>query len=545
MKKTININLNSTAFSIDEDAYAKLEGYLDDVRSRLDSEDAEEVMRDIEARVGELFTERLGRYRNVVELDDVQAVMERLGSPDTFGEAKRSSSEERRDENDDKKVKSSKLYRDEENKVVAGVCSGVAHRLGWSIVGVRLLTILLFCMSFGFMMVVYAVLWMAVPEAKTVAQKLEMQGVEPSLQNISDYSRNNLQEETKPKGRGLIATMFYIMGVLFVVMLLAIVAFTVIVTIMALFGVSAVAFGNIVEMPELGALKYVLLLIVSLLVVMIIAIVYIVKLIRRGRSTEEKPINIASLAVWIVIALTAIFAAIYSVQQIRRNPDSIHHLIERLDDAELDEDFGSQMTEIRCQDQIFDRIDATKLDVYLTLDTQYYVELSAPERLIGKVETHVTPDGTLVIDCNERRISNTWVTVHCPGEFKAITLSAGSEMHAGRINGKRLDIDLSSAAGIDASEVKADTIAIEASSGADAEIERANTLCLKVNASSGADVEINNCESKTTMLDASSGADIEIDGNLGAVMQNASSGADIELRRAKFVSITDSSDSDK
>ena len=85
MKETVNANIGSMAFTLDEDAYRVLGSYFDDIRRRLPEGDAE-TMGDIEARVAEIFREKVASPMRVITLDVVRATMEQMGSPADFGE---------------------------------------------------------------------------------------------------------------------------------------------------------------------------------------------------------------------------------------------------------------------------------------------------------------------------------------------------------------------------------------------------------------------------------------------------------------------------
>ena len=85
MKETVNVNIASQAFTLDDDAYAVLRRYLDDIRRRLPQED-NNTMEDVEARIADIFRERLSSPMMVVSLASVQYAMEQLGQPDDFGE---------------------------------------------------------------------------------------------------------------------------------------------------------------------------------------------------------------------------------------------------------------------------------------------------------------------------------------------------------------------------------------------------------------------------------------------------------------------------
>lgn len=88
MKETVNVNIGSQAFTLDEDAYRVLRSYLDDIRSRLPEYDTE-TMGDIEVRIAEIFREIVSSPMRVITLDTVRTAMHRMGAPSDFGERRR------------------------------------------------------------------------------------------------------------------------------------------------------------------------------------------------------------------------------------------------------------------------------------------------------------------------------------------------------------------------------------------------------------------------------------------------------------------------
>lgn len=93
MKETVNVNIGSQAFTLDEDAYRVLRNYLEDIRSRLPEYDTE-TMGDIEARIAEIFREIVSSPMRVITLDTVRQTMNRMGSPADFGERRGSAPQE-------------------------------------------------------------------------------------------------------------------------------------------------------------------------------------------------------------------------------------------------------------------------------------------------------------------------------------------------------------------------------------------------------------------------------------------------------------------
>ena len=186
MNKTVNINLANTLFHIDEIAYNKMRRYLESVkRSFANTTGSDEILADIEARIAELFHEKLENERQVVTEKEVDAVIAIMGQPedymvdeDIFEDEPKS----KRAVNDGKKSK--KLYRDTEHKYVAGVSSGLAHYIGIDPIWVRILWIVLTIGSTGGFILIYGLLWILIPEAATTAQKLDMRGEDVNISNI-------------------------------------------------------------------------------------------------------------------------------------------------------------------------------------------------------------------------------------------------------------------------------------------------------------------------------------------------------------------------
>lgn len=195
MKRTLTINLNGFVFNIDEDAYQTLNQYLEDLGRHFAADEKEEILKDIEARVAELFSEKLVN-RNVVEMKDVQEVIEQLGQPSQFEDESGTQSETQSAEPQQpftagERRKSRKLYRDTANKKIGGVAAGMAAYMDWDPTIVRILFLLIMLFSLGWSVFIYILMWIFIPEANSVAQRLEMQGVEPTAENIGSYAVNN------------------------------------------------------------------------------------------------------------------------------------------------------------------------------------------------------------------------------------------------------------------------------------------------------------------------------------------------------------------
>lgn len=193
MNKILNINLGGYPLTIDEDAYEYLEAYLDSIRRRFSESDGrDEILTDIESRLGELISENLGK-RTIVMLPDVESAVQVMGKPEDFGadpidnQRNMGSDGGRRQSAGGGRVHTGKrLFRDEEDASVGGVCSGLAAYFGvhdplW----VRLAFVLLAFLSFGFWVPVYILLWILVPPAKNSADRLAMRGEKINVDNIA------------------------------------------------------------------------------------------------------------------------------------------------------------------------------------------------------------------------------------------------------------------------------------------------------------------------------------------------------------------------
>jgi phage shock protein PspC (stress-responsive transcriptional regulator) len=195
MKKTMTVNIGGRAYHIDEDAYNKLNNYLEEVRAELNNTEGEsEIYDDIEHRIGELFTEKLRNNRQVIVMQDVEEVIRTMGNPaDISG---------RSDERNKKSGRSSyrRMYRDPENRIVGGVCSGLAAYWQLDTMLVRIIFILL--SIFGMAgVIIYLILWIILPEASSVAQKLEMRGEPVNLSNIGEFFRKEFENVKKSFSR--------------------------------------------------------------------------------------------------------------------------------------------------------------------------------------------------------------------------------------------------------------------------------------------------------------------------------------------------------
>jgi phage shock protein PspC (stress-responsive transcriptional regulator) len=191
MKKTLTVNLGNQVHNIDDDAYLRLKEYLDRIEGYFSEQrEREDILNDIELRIAELFRERLGISKQVVTLKDVEEVIAIMGDPREIvgtDEEPRPAYERR--------TGSRRIYRDPDDRLVGGVCSGLGAYLGLDPVIVRILFILFLISGVGFL--VYIILWIVVPEARTTAQKLEMRGDSVNVSNIGNFFKEEFESVKK------------------------------------------------------------------------------------------------------------------------------------------------------------------------------------------------------------------------------------------------------------------------------------------------------------------------------------------------------------
>lgn len=194
MNKTININLAGVIFHVDEDAYSILRDYLNKLKAQFSKEEgSEEILLDIEARMAELFSSRLADKREVIGIKDVQEVISIMGKPEEYIDENEAEDPNMKTSSESISEKSQRrLYRDGEDKVLGGVCSGLGAYFNIDPLWIRLIfAALFFGLGTGFWL--YIILWIVIPEAKTTAQKLQMRGEKINISNIEKSVREEIK----------------------------------------------------------------------------------------------------------------------------------------------------------------------------------------------------------------------------------------------------------------------------------------------------------------------------------------------------------------
>ena len=188
MNKIIQINLGGAALTLDDDAYELLKTYLQKIKRAFnDASSHDELIKDFETRIAELLQEK-NPGSSIYSLKNVEAVIAVLGEPEQILEESSSEAGPRNNysQEDSTFNPGRRLYRHGHDKVVAGVCAGLAQYLGikdplWVRIGFVILI-----WVFGIPIWIYLLLWIVLPEAKSPSEYLEMQGKPINFDNINN-----------------------------------------------------------------------------------------------------------------------------------------------------------------------------------------------------------------------------------------------------------------------------------------------------------------------------------------------------------------------
>ncbi len=201
MNKTVAANISGIIFNIEELAYEKLGQYLNTIKGYFkNSEGGDEIMIDIEARIAELFQERVSDNKQVITLADVEEVIAIMGQPEEYldeeaTEQQDSSNRNKEAHSTTSSGESKQIFRDPDSNILGGVCSGVSQYFGFDPLWLRLLFVILF-FFFGTGVLLYIILWIIIPEAKTTADKLKMRGEPVNVDNIRKNVKERFEDAT-------------------------------------------------------------------------------------------------------------------------------------------------------------------------------------------------------------------------------------------------------------------------------------------------------------------------------------------------------------
>ncbi len=191
MNKTVTVNIGGIVFHIDEIAYDKLRGYLEAIRNYFRGSDgSEEIVQDIESRIAEMLQEKI-KTKQVVILSDINEVINAMGRPEDFAEGEEGENFSDMPPLDSSEPIKKRLFRDPDDTVLGGVCSGAGAYLGVDPIWLRIgFLIAFFVFGSGFLL--YIILWAIMPKANTTAEKLQMRGENVNISNIEKSFKDEM-----------------------------------------------------------------------------------------------------------------------------------------------------------------------------------------------------------------------------------------------------------------------------------------------------------------------------------------------------------------
>ncbi|MCF8349330.1 MAG: PspC domain-containing protein [Bacteroidales bacterium] len=187
MKSTVSINIQGVVFHADEATHQLLSDYLSSIRAHFERKgNGDEIVNDIEMRIVELLAQRVDQSTRMIDKQDVEDVMGLMGTPSDFD------NEESR--NESKRVlhypRRKRLYRDIDHRMIGGVCSGLGAYFRLDPTLFRLIFVV--ATVSGLSPFLYIILWIVVPPARTIADKLEMYGEPVNISNIEKAIREEV-----------------------------------------------------------------------------------------------------------------------------------------------------------------------------------------------------------------------------------------------------------------------------------------------------------------------------------------------------------------
>lgn len=186
MKEITRIHLAKTPYDIELDAKEVLQKYLSEIKQMMGSED---TMYEIEARMVELLGERGVQSNGIITMSDVEDLRSKMGLPKEFSDSE--STEDSQANLTPSNSPAKRLMRDTDNAIFGGVCAGIAAYWGINPLWVRLLFIISPFITFGTALLVYIIIWISLPEAKTAAEKLQMRGEPVTLDSLKKAANNS------------------------------------------------------------------------------------------------------------------------------------------------------------------------------------------------------------------------------------------------------------------------------------------------------------------------------------------------------------------
>ncbi|MBX4187845.1 MAG: DUF2807 domain-containing protein [Candidatus Doudnabacteria bacterium] len=209
MKKTISITINGMVFNIEEDAFARLNAYLEALKLHFGSASyGKEVVDDIESRIAEQFSGKVhDRRKEAVNLAEVEEVIKTMGTVQDLA-----GNETGKQTPPDAPSPRKKLFRNPDDQIIAGVAGGIATYFNIDPLIPRLLLVVS-ALAGGYGLLLYIILWIIVPEAQTGSEKLEMKGNPVTIANLEEHRKESQANPQKFSViRFFFRELFYLIG---------------------------------------------------------------------------------------------------------------------------------------------------------------------------------------------------------------------------------------------------------------------------------------------------------------------------------------------
>ena len=440
MNKTVNINLAGISFHIDENAFGKLSRYLDAIRNSLKgSEGSEEIMQDIESRIAELFSEKIQIQSQVISLNELDEVIAVMGQPEDYEVDEEIFEEETFSYQKAPKSRGNashkQLFRDVDNKYIAGVSSGIGHYIGVDAIWIRLVWVLLVVAGMGSPIVIYILFWILVPAALTTSDKLKMTGEPINISNIErkfkegfdsvadrvknvDYDKYGNKLKTGASNffdslGEVIATLFKVFAKLIGVFIIFVSLVTLISLVVGFFTVGTLDFWGNNEFTEYISLvdtTNVPLWLLALLTLLAVGIPFFalfvlgLKLLISNLKSMSSTVKIVLIVIW---ALSIIGLAILGIRQATEKAYDGNYTEEQVLSIKSTDTLKINMRADNQFGHVFGRnsdlqIKYTKDDKRIIYSTNIIMKVKASKDSIGKIIIEKSAEGNNYLDAKKR-----------------------------------------------------------------------------------------------------------------------------------------------
>jgi len=205
MNEIVRIHIAGVPYEIDVDARKQLNKYLGAIKDSLG--DANDAVDDIEIRITEILESRGISKNDVIKLTDVAAVKKQLGEPKDFSGNERGKKSASIADKVRQEFAEKKFFRDTENGMFGGVISGLAAYTGWDVTLLRILfVVLVLSTAFFPFVLLYIIVWIVAPEAKTASDRLSMKGAPINIETIKEAAEDIADKTTRATNKAASAT---------------------------------------------------------------------------------------------------------------------------------------------------------------------------------------------------------------------------------------------------------------------------------------------------------------------------------------------------